>query len=150
MEQPRRWWRMLFSGMAVGCIGGVLLLIGTLQQLLDPPAIPRISEIGGVMFWCGFSWALLVWYLKPFPLPGLGIVFAVLFALIVPLADEAELIVLVTAWPYMVWATVCLAIFALILVSMYREVRGRAERYAQLLKEERIQAGRNPVTGERP
>ena len=147
--KKRSLWRILFSGVTVGCIGAALGLMAFFQELLGLPLAPLVAESSAVMLWSGFLWAFVVWYLKPFPLPGLGIVFAVLFVLIVPATYDMDFIVILTAWPYMVWAIVCLALAMVILVNAYRDMREREERYGQLLKEERIQNGRNPVTGER-
>ena len=101
------------------------------------------------MMLCGFSWALMVRHLKPFPFHGLGIGFAILFVLIIPSADEMEFITIVTLWPYLIWVAVCLAILTAILVNMYRKAREEEQRYIQLLKTERIEAGKDPITGER-
>lgn len=119
-------------GLMVAAIGGILILLTTIQELWASPHSHIMWEIGMVMLWSGLLWAALTAYLGPTPLlNGMGIIFAVLFVLIVPVTGEMELITVVTAWGYILWALVCLVILVAVLANLYR---GEKERTGWLLK----------------
>ena len=123
----RRFRKILFStsprfGATVWGLGMAFLALATILSLMDSPR-PPIREIGTVMFWCGLAWVLLTWYLEPFPMRGLGIVFAVLFVLIVPDFERG----------YTVWIVACLSILVAAMANLYRDERKRADHYVRLL-----------------
>ena len=71
------------------------------------------------MFWSGFPWAVLTAYLKPSPLNGFGITFAVLFFLIVPAVERSNHIVSPMVWACALWIIVCLVVLVVVLANLY-------------------------------
>ena len=147
----RRLARFLFAtsprfGLTVAAAGLALLLANAIWRPEFPsPFPPFVAMVAG-----GISWAALTAYLRPVKLNGLGVALAVMAPLIMPYVDrEMDLFVLIDMASIVVWALVCLAILAICLCHMLKAENGKARRFLSLLKEERIRAGRDPITGER-
>ena len=131
-------------GLMVAAIGGILILLTTIQELSGSPHSHLMWEIGMVMLWSGLLWAALTAYLGPTPsLNTAGLGFAVLFVLIVPATGEMELITVVTAWGYMIWALVCLIILVVVLANLYRGEKERAGGLLKLYERELKRTGRS-------
>ncbi len=146
----RRLSRFLFStgprfGVTVGCLGGLVSLAAAVQHLAGGPGNLRLGEIGLVLFLCGFAWAILTAYVGP-RLNGGGMVCAVLFLLIVPAADSAEIATVLATWNYLIWGVVCLAILVWWLASAYLDEKRRSMEMRTIYDRALKQAGVEPPT----
>ena len=145
----RRIGSFLFStsprfGLTVGCLGVVLAFVDTIQG----PEPPYLIEIGIVMILGGLPYALLTAYLRPERTGGLGITFSVLYIIVDGATRYTDIFIIEFWWSIVVWMMVCLGILVAWLTYLYRNARNDANRYSTLLQEERIRAGRDPITGE--
>ena len=145
----RRLGRFLFStsprfGLTVGCFGSVLIVFDMIQG----PEPPYLTEVGIVMLLGGFPYALLTAYLRPESTRGLGIAFSVLYIIVYGATNDMDIFYILFWWTPVVWMMACLGILVAGLSYLYRNARNDANRYSRLLQQERIQAGRDPITGE--
>ena len=115
-------------GLTIGCFGAALIFVSIIVGLLYPyhPASSGLLGIGIIMFWSGFPWAVLTAYLKPSPLNGFGITFAVLFFLIVPAVERSNHIVSPMVWACALWIIVCLVVLVVVLANLYHDATRRA------------------------
>ena len=121
----RRIGQFLFStsprfGLTVGSLGVLLVCFDAIQG----PEPPHLLSVGAFMWWTGFLWAALTAYLRPLPLGGYGVIFAVLALIVIPgvSGSEVECFALIDnhLFAFTVWMILCLAILVMILASQVK------------------------------
>ena len=133
--------RLLFStgpwfGLTIGCLGLALAVWMSLQY--------RDAVLGYTIAGIGFSWSLLTFCVPHQQLRGVGIMVAVVLAV-----TSSGLDGIGDAMLAALWVIVYLGILVAYMAMLLRDELKRANHVTQLLKEERVRAGRNPITGER-
>ena len=108
-------------GLTVGSLGVLLVFFDTIQG----PEPPHLLSIGAFMWWTGFPWAALTAYLRPLPLGGFGVIFAVLALIVIPgvSGSEVECFALIDnhLFAFTVWLILCLSILVMVLASKVKD-----------------------------
>lgn len=131
---------LLFStgprfGLVAGCLGLALAIWMSLQY--------RDAVLGYTIAGIGYSWSLLTFYVPHRQLRGVGIIVAVVLIVTLPEPYELDDAMLAA-----LWVIAYLGIVVAVMAKLLRDELERASHATELLKAERVQAGRNPITGE--